>query len=144
MDAAQQRRYISEKLNDFKYKRINPVFDACIYCGETARVWDHVPPISIADGYNGMFFKVPSCRSCNAYLFHKPFFALSVRKEHIRQRLFRKTDLYIPIWEVDELDSIKGWVNKYIKYGLNNQRILKRRILYITATMGEEFTDYLA
>ena len=136
-------RYLHHVLHDFKYIKVQNIDSRCVYCGERAEVLDHVPPISIAYQYTGSFLKIPACRSCNKYLYAIPLVTLSSRREHIRQRLYRIKDINIPTWENLEIAELKGMLNSYVKNGLKNQEIIRRRILYISINFEETFQDYI-
>jgi hypothetical protein len=125
-----KHRRKAEVLYDHKYKRIYTIGNLCAYCGEEATVLDHVPPISYAHMYKEGHKKIPSCKSCNKYLWCMDIIDIEDRKKYLLKRLtehFRKT-LNIPKWDDLELNEIKGFVNGYIKAGLAKQKILQNRL----------------
>uniref|UniRef100_A0A6M3LL27 HNH endonuclease n=1 Tax=viral metagenome TaxID=1070528 RepID=A0A6M3LL27_9ZZZZ len=128
-------------LHDFKYNKIKGSF--CIYCGEKAHVYDHVPPISKAEQFKGTFIKVPSCKSCNAILNNTSFKTLKERREHLIKKLSNRKDLKIPIWDYSELSELEGFIKKYIKKGIKNREVLKKRLTYLYFYLEtENFEDY--
>lgn len=143
MHTGAQRRELNRKIYDFKYIKAKSIDDSCLYCGDIAEVWDHVPPISRAYQYTGTFVLVPACRSCNAYLYSHALLTLPSRREHIRQKLYKLKDYKIPDWYKSELCEIKGYIKKYVKKGLCVQRNIRERILYISENIGETFQDYI-
>ena len=55
-----ETRRLSEIIYDQNYEVVKTIDNICIYCGEMASVYDHVPPVSVAHLYFGTFIKVPS------------------------------------------------------------------------------------
>ena len=139
------RRYIGNLVYNFKYQKISTIGQTCIYCGCAAVVWDHVPPISIASGYDGHFIKVPACRDCNGFLSAVPIMTLQGRRHHIIQRMLvrRKKFLTTPDWENMELSEITGWVNRYIRAHLKKRNYLRRKIAYMNKNIEETFSEYI-
>jgi hypothetical protein len=144
-NATTYRRYIGLRIYDFKYQKISTIGQTCIYCGCAAGVWDHVPPVSIASGYDGHFIKVPSCKDCNAFLSAAPIMDLRGRRIHIIQRMLvkRRKFLATPDWDGMELSEITGWVNRYIRAHLKKRNQLRRKIAYMNKNIEERFSDYI-
>ena len=72
-------------------KRYTPVPDAfektvCLYCGATAQVIDHCPPVILQYHYQATnidFWLVPSCKECNNTLGSRNLPTISKRVEYL-------------------------------------------------------------
>ena len=108
--ATKKRRFYT-KSNNFKYKKLKTHY--CIYCGELAEVWDHVPPLSLACGHDGCFLKVCSCKNCNSLLTDLDVCKLNDRKKHLIKRITKKytKKINIPHWGEKEIKQLRGCLN---------------------------------
>jgi len=63
----------------------------CYYCGDTAEVKDHYPPLSTADCFSVEddidWLLVPSCSECNLLAGSEPHNTLEERREYIQEKL---------------------------------------------------------
>lgn len=79
--------------NEYKYVYAQSDPSKCTYCGQLARAYDHVLPISIArllpyfNFSSELLTLVPCCTRCNSIAGNRFFTCLSAKKKYILARL---------------------------------------------------------
>jgi hypothetical protein len=92
--------------NDLRYKVLNDEETICCYCGMPRETYDHWPPIAYAHNYECKErYLVSSCHECNTLLQAKEHLSFHVRREEVRDMLYRKYRNYLamPDWHGPEL-----------------------------------------
>lgn len=132
-----RRRNVNLKIHDHAYTRVGNLDGRCVYCGELAEVWDHVPPISWADSVDReatrvWFACLPACGECNVILSDRPIFEISARcwetKKGLRRK-YRKV-LQMPEWEEEELAALTPAMRLDVTRHLALARQIRKRISF--------------
>ena len=121
---------VYRRIHNFKYKKAGFNERVCIYCGDWATVWDHVPPLIYATGYN-THIKYPSCRLCNGYLNAYNSTNIMERKEYLKEKYKQKYSkfLKIPDWDLWEFGHLDKKLSEYIKGSISIQKEIKNKIV---------------
>ena|SRR6266568_1956047 len=111
--------------------------ELCIYCGDIAAEWDHVPPkkwlrlFALHNTYLTInHVKVAACKDCNSALGGQPLFTIQERRAYIRARLWRKFArlLAMPGWKDGELEELGPSLRRHIAAKLQQKAHVIRRI----------------
>ena len=115
-------------LNDFKYTIVEGNY--CIYCGDLADVYDHVPPICYVPVSGENCFKYPSCKECNHILGTYSNINIDKRRKLIfdRTRKKHKKTLQVPHWEESELNSLDSQLANFIILSIAKKKHLLERL----------------
>lgn len=108
----------------------------CVYCGAEATSRDHFTPISFTSRLLGIITSdlhsvlLPACLECNLIAGSRVFRTVNAKRQYIQQRLMSKYKhlLKIPQWYVEELEGMSPSMKEYIRVGIVQSNILKRRL----------------
>jgi hypothetical protein len=101
--------------NEYKYvyAQIDP--SKCTYCGQLARAYDHVLPISIARLLPYFNFSpelltlVPCCTRCNSIAGNRFFVSLASKKHYVQERIL---ELKVRARYAKVLDELEIYLRK--------------------------------
>ena len=110
---------------DYQYKIVDG--NECVYCGEEAEVYDHVPPIAC---YPASGLKYPACNRCNSFLHSFVSGNINERKKVLikqYKKKYRKI-LKMPEWDEHEMEEVDSSLKAFILSGLAQKETIYRKI----------------
>ena len=109
--------------------------EECVYCGNKAEVYDHVPPLAIVGSTDCTHWKYPSCEECNLILNSYPKTNLNDRRACIIKRLKQRHRkiLSVPDWEECDLREFDCLLQKYIKASIELKSIVNQKLKRLNA-----------
>lgn len=108
------KRKLNEKLYNQYYKRFGNNWSKCIYCGLSATLYDHCPPISKIENINikkfikdgNEFLLYPSCKDCNSFLNASMNIDLFERMNFLFDKYTEKANHYDNLWDKNEIEQL--------------------------------------
>ena len=124
-----------------RYDKAGEKGDLCLYCGERATGFDHVPPLSVVDNLVRCGLQVlnlrlyPCCSECNSILGDIYLATLKERRDHLLKYYLKKyhKTLSIPLWYDQELATIGSTLQKWIESKEAKSRRAMRKIEHLNS-----------
>jgi hypothetical protein len=127
-----------ERLYDSHYKEKGHYSEPCIYCGQQATGYDHVPPLAYVaaladtDALDVPLHKYPACPECNSFLGSTLILTLKARRAYVRGKIEGKyrSFLQMPRWDEEELNELDPDFAEHIRRASKFAEHIKKRLSF--------------